>query len=575
MTEAKADAAPMAAHIVIEFTGYWVGGTGGGKGRQADTACHRDRRGLPALPMSQIKGTLRETADRMVDAGALACGIRDALFGERLTPEDRCEPKPAALDFLDDATVPDDLAARHSENPAALFTRLPQTAMTEKGVASDRSLRTTEVARPVQLVGRVLVRDGATPPQDWVAVLDSICAATLAFGKNKSDGLGRAIASVEAVTVAAHDTPTDKPGTAAERSATVVLELHLTQVTRASFSARSATEGTHTTLSAPTGASLLGWAAGGGRYAAMDDAFKVFHGGHVRFGDAMPASGEGQETIPIPRSLSHPKGLGRQATAGGRLNTGLVVNGKPLGKDEGNSDTQYEAVKPGFLSPDLRVMRGTTGQRLRTATRDGRAATGQLFGLQHVEPGEQTSFVARIEIDPEVSDKDLWTLVQAFDGQQLRLGRAKGTGYGGGYACKATLRTLPRDMVPAGTDGMVRVLALSDIAAVNDFGAPAPCPGGDRLGLPGARFVAEHSTVSHRRFAPWNGHLGRRDTERLVIEAGSVLVYQLAQPLAADVPARQTIGLWREAGFGRVWLAPPLLADYRLTPPATTEVQDA
>ena len=122
---------------------------------------------------------------------------------------------------------------------------------------------------------------------------------------------------------------------------------------------------------------------------------------------------------------------------------------------------------------------------------------------------------------------------------------------------------------------MVRVLALSDIAAVNAFGAPAPYPGGDQLGLPGARFVAACSTFSHRRFAPWNGHLGRRDTERLVIEAGSVLVYQLAQPLAADVPARQTIGLWREAGFGRVWLAPPLLAQYRLTPPATTEVQDA
>lgn len=567
------------ARIVIDFTGYWVGGTGAGKGRQADVACHRDRRGLPALPISQVKGTLRETADRMVAAGTLEAEIRNTLLGERSDDVDGREPKQAAIDFLDDAVMPEDAAGAYPDAAAAarLFSRLPQTAMTDDGVAKDRTLRTTEVARPVRLVGQLRVRPGTKPPPDWVDVLDRICAATLAFGKAKTDGLGRAIASAEAVE---QPQPADRPTTAPvaiSRGGTMVLELRLTQSTRASFSARSATEGTHATLSAPTGASLLGWAAGGGRYGRMEDAFKVFHSGHVRFGDAVPDSGHGTETIPIPRSLAAPKASGGKATAGNRLNTDLVVNGKERDAETRNQDTQYEAIKPGFMTLDLRLLRGKTGQRLRTATRDGRAATGQLFGLQHVEPGAQADFVARIEIDPEVSDNDIWALFQAFDGQELRLGRAKGTGYGGGYHCTASLRAVQPEVLPKGTAGQVRVLALSDIAAVNAFGAPAPYPAGSDLGLQGARFIAAESAVSHRRFAPWNGHLGRRDTERLVIEAGSVLVYDLPNALPADIPARQTIGLWREAGFGRVWLAPPLLAGHRLTAPGNEaeEAQDA
>jgi len=71
--------------------------------------------------------------------------------------------------------------------------------------------------------------------------------------------------------------------------------------------------------------------------------------------------------------------------------------------------------------------------------------------------------------------------------------------------------------------------------------------------------------MSLRRFAPWNAKLGHRDTERQVIEAGSVLAYKLRTPLKKSAPSRQTIGAWREAGFGSVWLVPSFLAEWKLT----------
>lgn len=79
------------------------------------------------------------------------------------------------------------------------------------------------------------------------------------------------------------------------------------------------------------------------------------------------------------------------------------------------------------------------------------------------------------------------------------------------------------------------------------------------LGLPPAAFVGRDSAMSLHRHAAWNGKIGARDIERQVIEAGSVLTFELAKPLANDLPARAAVGLWREAGFGQIWINPPFL----------------
>jgi hypothetical protein len=194
------------AQIEISFSGYWLSGTGAARGRDVDAIGHRDRDGLPAMPMTQVKGQLRETAERLEAVGAPAWpeGSVQKLFGQRSDPDAPDEGlQRAALLFRGDARLPDDLRAwlshpQQAQHREKLFRRLSATAINEMGVATDRTLRAVEAAVPVTLHGRVEWRVG-DPVAGWIEALDAACAATVAFGKLKADGYGRAVARVLAL----------------------------------------------------------------------------------------------------------------------------------------------------------------------------------------------------------------------------------------------------------------------------------------------------------------------------------------------------------------------------------------
>lgn len=205
-----------AATLIIDFKGFWLTGTGGAQGRKADVVLHRDRWGCPALPMTAVKGLLRETAQRLARAGA-ANWDKDKLgrmFGdqareraleagqvERYGKEDR--ERPGALAFEGEARLPKEARAwfAGADRAAArqrLSCLISSTAIDERGAAKDKTLRAIEAAVPLTLSGTVSWI-GVGPPEDgWVELIDAACAATLAFGKLKGVGFGRAIARLEA-----------------------------------------------------------------------------------------------------------------------------------------------------------------------------------------------------------------------------------------------------------------------------------------------------------------------------------------------------------------------------------------
>jgi hypothetical protein len=187
------------AHIVITFTDWWLSGTGRAGSDDVDAVVHCDRFGCPALPMTQVKGQLRESADRLAEAGAggWTKELLGTLFGR--AAHDR-----AALAFRGDATLDPATARWFALHPAArdqLKRRRAATRIDEFGVAYDDTLRWVEAAVPLELTGSVVwAGDGGPPPGlDWAGLLDQACAATLAFGKLKTDGYGRAIASCRPV----------------------------------------------------------------------------------------------------------------------------------------------------------------------------------------------------------------------------------------------------------------------------------------------------------------------------------------------------------------------------------------
>nr|WP_294555149.1 RAMP superfamily CRISPR-associated protein [uncultured Rhodopila sp.] len=193
----------MTAKLHIHFTSFWVSGTGASRGRHVDVVTHRDRFELPAMPMTQVKGQLRETAMRLASGGH--AGWSEArvceLFGSRTEPRadqlPRVDTIAGCVAFHGEARLPDAVRSVLRDDEASrarLFRRLAATRINENGVARDKTLRAIEAAVPMTLEAKISWIGAASPPADWVGWLDQACAATLAFGKLKADGYGRAIA---------------------------------------------------------------------------------------------------------------------------------------------------------------------------------------------------------------------------------------------------------------------------------------------------------------------------------------------------------------------------------------------
>lgn len=339
------------------------------------------------------------------------------------------------------------------------------------------------------------------------------------------------------------------------------LVLQLTATERAVFSRRAATEGEHQTLPCPTGAALLGWAANRGRYTRFQDPYTVFHSGKTRFSNALPLSESGLVAWPVPQILMEAK-HGGHSSKGRMLDAATLTIGRDNDNPADGRIVQREPLKGFFISRTGEVVKATVGGRLRTAIRRGRAADGQLFGYQHIEPGGTSRYVATIEAD-DLSDRDWHLLCAAFDSQVLRLGRAAGTSYGGGYHCKIldadADAVWPCGRILAGAT-TVRIWVLSDLALTDALGAPCFAPDTSSLGLPPGAIAGGESAIGVRRYAPWNRTLRARDIERQVIEAGSVLTFTFDAPVAATIDHCGRAGQWQEAGLGRIWVAPPMLA---------------
>ena len=542
------------AVLTIKFRSWWLSGTGGGRGRLLDAACYRDADNLPAMPMSQVKGTLRETAERLAEAGRAGWNgdLVKRIFGGR--SDETGQSAPGAVSFFGDAAISENdriglVGEAAGKRRETLYQRIASTAVDEQGTARDHTLRYVEAAVPVTLEGRLEWTDGS-PDSNWVAVLDAAAAATVAFGKLKADGYGTALANVTRVEEAAAARPSSAGGLHEARR----VRLQLTQTSPAIFSAHAATEGAHKTTFSPTGGTLLGWAAR--NYADFADPYAVFHGG-VRFGTAAPLGPDGTVCVPMPKLFMAPKHRLAGGVKGDRIDTETVRIGRsPTTSDE---PIQYKEIdKAPFVTPTGFVVKPTRGQRLRTATKSGRAAQNQLFGLEHLSAQGNPVFVATVERDDTVGDDDWARLMESFADQTLRLGRARGTSYGGEYRCAVEAAPEESGTVPKGAKRL-RVLAVSDLALADEFGAPRVEPDHAMLGLPPARFVGAESALSLRRWASWNAAIEARDVDRQVIEAGSVLVFDLDHPLDKDRSAHDAVGLWREIGLGQIWISPPFL----------------
>ncbi|TAJ42795.1 MAG: hypothetical protein EPO55_00775 [Reyranella sp.] len=327
------------------------------------------------------------------------------------------------------------------------------------------------------------------------------------------------------------------------------------------FSASATTEGGHVSLRHVPGAALLGWVASR-LYADLGArAWDAFHSGAMRFGNAYPLTVTGEASWPIPNCLRHPKAdepVVAEADGMHRLNP-ETINERHAGVAE-RAGRQFEAFRDGsfFIAASGAVARPLAGRRLKTAIEAGtrRAAAAQLFGYEHLRGG--TVFAALLEGD---ADAPFDPVVQVLKGARLTLGRSRRAEYGGRFACG--IEEVPGGWLPASSpvpSYQLVLWLLSDLAAVDrQTGAPTLEPGPADLGLGEGCLVKQKSFIQSRVYAPWNGKLRCRDSDRPVIRAGSILAFDLKTALDPAEVAKRRLGLHIEQGLGMVAANPPLL----------------
>jgi len=326
------------------------------------------------------------------------------------------------------------------------------------------------------------------------------------------------------------------------------------------FSASSATEGGHESLDRVPGAALLG-AAASALYAMLtsDEAFTVFHSGQLRFGDGLPWD-DASIGWPAPRCWHYPKT--EEICDGGFLKAVTLYNfafeERPKPKDDDGKDKQLKQLRDGYVHADGRHSKPLHSLRLKTAINPdtGRANEGQLFGYDALHRGQV--FISLLEADDELDEKLFQQVVGALQGEVL-LGRSRSAEYG---RAKITQISLPEMPMSGKAADSLTLWLLSDLALNDAHGQPTLQPDGASLGLPGTEIVWNRTFLRGRRYSPWNAARHGYDRERLVLEAGGVITLKLNGTDRNEAIAilEKGVGIYREAGLGRVWVDPPLLS---------------
>lgn len=340
------------------------------------------------------------------------------------------------------------------------------------------------------------------------------------------------------------------------------LMLKLTLLEDAIVNERPANEGGHAGLDYLPGFLLLG-AAAARLYAELSrpDAWRLFHSGQVRFGDALPLADD-QPAWPIPLCWHERKNA---PAVGERTIVAERVRNLQFGPFEDNA--QPKQLRAGYVRVDGHHLSVDKDFRMKTAIDPdtGRVAESQLFGYESIRAGQ--SFVACVRAADDLA-ATLWQrLVAALtEHGELLLGRSRSAEYGRARVERLDWKSdalQPKPVAPAASAATdVTLWCLSDIALTDPWGQPILTPTPEALGLTRGAIDWARTFLRFRRYALWNCHRDGYDVERQVIQHGSVIGLRLPSPLTEEERTRLAagVGLYREAGLGWVSVDSELLA---------------
>lgn len=322
------------------------------------------------------------------------------------------------------------------------------------------------------------------------------------------------------------------------------------------LSATSATEGGHESLDYIPGSTLRGVVASQIYRKLGDDvAWLVFHAGKVRFGNAYPITEDGLVGFPAPLSAHYPKAIvSSDLRAAGHEHLFNLQDRWPMGAG------QPEQLRKAYLVGDGRWLKVLFGGTIKTAINpeSGTAAEGQLFSYSTLAAGQR--FAAWIGFDREANDL-IDRIRKIFSAGRLHLGRSRSAEFGRARCEVGPLTERPALSSESRSDGVTTVYCLSDLALVDEVGMPVREPTAEAFALAGGKIDWNRTFLRTRSLSLFNRALGSPETERILIEKGSVLAFTGAKSVHGGLIE---VGAFREVGCGIVWINPPFLRDSKI-----------
>lgn len=325
---------------------------------------------------------------------------------------------------------------------------------------------------------------------------------------------------------------------------------------------KAATEGNNSTLDFIPGSTFLGIVAA--HYGELDNhvAWRIFHSGKVRFGDAHPAVGS-RRTLRIPASLLYPKM--KSITEACYVHH---IYERDQDKVNDGSPQQLKQCRNGFYAfgEDNRVSSVVLNKSfaLKSAyDRDKRRSEDEkMFGYESLSKGATFFF------DVELDEDDLAEVIRKYLCGERYIGRSRTAQYGRvkiseaesyGENSSTGQCFTKKDNETKKDNNYATVYADGRLIFLDGQDEFTLQPTAQDLGIEKGEIDWTLSQVRTFQYAPWNGKRGARDADRMGIEKGSVFVVELKQAPESYSFESRYVGVYNNEGFGKVIYNPSFL----------------
>ncbi|WP_345370304.1 hypothetical protein [Algivirga pacifica] len=315
----------------------------------------------------------------------------------------------------------------------------------------------------------------------------------------------------------------------------------------------NATEGFHQSLDYIPGVKFLGITASKLYDESSEEkTMALFHDGSIRFGNAYPLV-DSEKSLPVPFVWATPKNAEEFQdiyipVTMSKEREKEVLNDKVRGG-------QLKQVRKGYVSMTSgKIITPKQRFSIKSAYNDEKRKSedSKMYGYHALPKGTKWVF------DVAGSNKELLEEVKQVLQGVHTVGRSRTAQYGLISIDFQEAQQLSSEPVQI-KEKQVWVYAESDCAFMDEWGNPTLQPKAEDLGLPkGSKVILEKSQLRNRTYTLWNAKRNTKETQRPVIEKGSVWCCEVNAEVTNE-KALSGIGCYLSEGLGDVLYNPSFL----------------